>query len=96
MEINSDSIKKLAQLSKLSFSDAEQQSLKLDLEKMLQFVEKMKEVNTDDVAPLLHISSTKNIFRADVVDNMLTTADAIKNVAKNNDPFFVVPKVIKK
>lgn len=96
MDIDTNSINKLAQLSKLSFSEEEQLSLKSDLEKMLQFVEKMKEVNTDDVEPLLHISSTKNIFREDVVTGMLSTEDALKNASNSKDPFFVVPKVIKK
>ena len=67
MEVNDLLIDNLAKLSHLSFSEQERKEIKADLQEMISFIEKLKEVNTEGVAPLLHMSSNVNILRDDIV-----------------------------
>lgn len=96
MKINDALIDKLAHLSRLSFNEQEKNELRSGLEKMIALVHKMDELNTDDVEPLLHINDNKNVFRADVVQGSVSTADALRNAAIHDGSFFKVPTVIKK
>ena len=80
----------------LDFNAAEREEIKADLEKMIGFVDKLKELDTTGVEPLLHITSEINVLREDVPGNMITKEEALKNAALHNQDFFLVPKVIKK
>ena len=63
---------------------------------MISFIEKLKELNTDGVAPLLHMSSNVNMLRDDVVQGSVSREEALKNAPDTDGTFFKVPKVIKK
>jgi len=84
----------LAHLSKLKFDDAEKQSLKTDLQKMIAFVEKLQELDTSGVTPLTHMGSTENALRNDVVAGMISREAGLKNAPVKDDQYFKVPKVI--
>lgn len=96
MEVTDALLTKLADLSKLSFNQAEKVELKKDLQNMISFVEKLSEVDTSQVEPLLHISDNKTALREDVISGELTNEAALQNAQKSLPPYFVVPKVIKK
>jgi aspartyl-tRNA(Asn)/glutamyl-tRNA(Gln) amidotransferase subunit C len=96
MKINETLVEKLADLSRLSFSEAERKKIEADLQQMIGFVEKLNEVDTTDVAPLLHMSDVVNVLRADEVKNSITTQEALKNVPIKDHQFIKVPKVINK
>ncbi len=96
MEIDDSLVDKLAHLSKLQFNEEEKKAIKKDLERMIGLVERMNEVDTTGVEPLLHINPAKNILRHDVVENQISTEEAMKNAPDNDGHFFRVPKVIKK
>ncbi|MFZ1527405.1 MAG: Asp-tRNA(Asn)/Glu-tRNA(Gln) amidotransferase subunit GatC [Ferruginibacter sp.] len=96
MEVNDELVNKLAHLSRLSFNESEMQSIKTDLQHMISFIDKLQEVNTDQVEPLLHITENVNVQRNDEVKGQLSAAEALKNAAFHDDHFFKVPKVIKK
>ena len=96
MEVNDSMVNKLATLSRLHFNATEKESIKNDLQKMIAFVQKMDEVNTDKVVPLEHMSSRKNVLREDVLQGSCTKEEALQNAAMHNYNFFMVPKVIKK
>ncbi len=96
MEINDAMIEKLANLAKLKFDDAEKLQIKNDLQSMLGFIEKMNDLDTSNIEPLLHITGNVNMLRADVVTGSITNDEALKNAKSKNAPFFIVPKVIKK
>ena len=89
-------INKLATLARLRFNDTERESIKSDLQKMIAFVQKMDEVNTDEVEPLQHMSSLTNVWREDVVQGTCNKEQALQNAAKHNNDFFMVPTMIKK
>ena len=96
MEVNDLLIDNLAKLSHLSFSEQEKKEIRSDLQEMISFIEKLKEVNTDGVAPLLHMSSNVNMLREDVVQGSVSRDEALKNAPETDGTFFKVPKVIRK
>jgi aspartyl-tRNA(Asn)/glutamyl-tRNA(Gln) amidotransferase subunit C len=96
MEVTDALLTKLAELSKLSFNEDEKTELKKDLQNMISFVDKLAEVDTSHVEPLLHISENKTALREDVVSEELNNDAALKNAEKSLPPYFAVPKVIKK
>ena len=96
MEVYDLLIDNLAKLSHLTFDEQEKKDIKADLQQMISFIEKLKEVNTEGVAPLLHMSSNVNILRDDVVQGSVSREEALKNAPDTDGTFFRVPKVIKK
>lgn len=96
MILNNEMVKKLAELSRLEFSIEEEQAIKEDLQQMIGFVEKLNEIDTTGINPLTHISETINSLREDEVKGSVSTSAALSNAPDSIDPFFSVPKVIKK
>lgn len=96
MEVNDLLVEKLANLARLKFDDSEKESVKNDLQKMIRFVEKLNELDTTGVQPLLHMSGNVNVLRADEVKGSIDREDGLKNAAVHDSNFFKVPKVIKK
>jgi len=96
MEVNDALLDKLANLARLQFNDTEKEGIKNDLQRMIQFVEKLNEVDTTGVEPLLHMSDEVNILREDEVKGSVSRAEGLKNAPVHDGQFFKVPKVIKK
>lgn len=96
MNVNDALIDKLAHLSRLEFAEDEKQDIKNDLEKMIGFIDKLNELDTTGVEPLLHVSENVNIFRKDEVKGEINREDVFKNAPLHDEQFFKVPKVIKK
>jgi len=95
MEINNEIVDKIASLSKLSFSGDEKEAIKNDMNKMLEFVGKLEEVNTEGVTPLIHISEEVNVLRADESEYSISQEEALKNAPKKDSTYFKIPKVLK-
>ena len=96
MEVNDELVEKLAHLARLKFDDADKVGIKNDLQKMIQFVEKLNELDTKGVEPLLHMSNNVNVLREDEIKGSISREDGLKNAAMHDNRFFKVPKVIKK
>ena len=96
MEVNDAMVEKLAHLSRLQFNETEKAEIKNDLQRMIAFVEKLDELDLDNVEPLLHMSDEVNVLRDDVVKGSVSRAEALKNAPLHDEQFFKVPKVIKK
>ncbi len=96
MEVNDALVDKLANLARLKFDAIGKEEIKNDLEKMIRFVEKLNELDTTGVEPLLHMSDNINILRADEVGGSITREQGLQNAALHDEQFFKVPKVIKK
>lgn len=96
MVITEQLIEKLAHLSMLSFSAEEKIQLQDELEKMLGFIQKLEEADTEGVEPLLHLSEEINGMRCDEIDGEISRQEAFENAPFHNEEFFMVPKVIKK
>lgn len=96
MEVNVALVDKLANLARLKFDDAEKESVKNDLQKMIRFVEKLNELDTTGVEPLLHMSGNINVLRADEVKGSISREAGLQNAPVHDEYFFKVPKVINK
>ena len=83
-------------LSRLHFNEAEKSAIKSDMEKMISFVDKLNELDTTGVKPLMHISTNENILRDDIVNLECTREEALINASLKDNQFFKVPKVISK
>jgi aspartyl-tRNA(Asn)/glutamyl-tRNA(Gln) amidotransferase subunit C len=96
MEVNDALVDKLANLSRLQFNATEKEDIKADLQRMIQFVEKLNELDTTGVEPLLHMSEQVNVLRDDEVKGSISRTEGLKNAPVHDEEFFKVPKVIKK
>ncbi len=96
MEVNDALVDKLANLARLQFNAVEIAGIKADLQKMIQFVEKLNELDTTGIKPLLHMSDNINVLREDKVQGSISRLEGLKNAPLHDDQFFKVPKVIKK
>lgn len=96
MEISDALIERLSRLARLEFVGEEKESIKADLQKMLSFIEKLGEVDTKNVEPLLQINELYNKHRADKVVKLNERAELLDQAPKRIDGHFAVPKVIDK
>lgn len=96
MQVDDALIDKLSKLAMLQFNNEEREEIKLDLQKMIGFVDKLKELDTTGVEPLLHMSNNTDILREDIPGNMITREQALQNAPLHDDTYFKVPKVLKK
>lgn len=96
MEVNDALVDKLANLAKLKFDAAEKEEIKSDLQKMIAFVEKLNELDTTGIKPLLHMTDNVNVLREDEVKGSIPREEALRNAPLHDEQFFKVPKVIKK
>jgi aspartyl-tRNA(Asn)/glutamyl-tRNA(Gln) amidotransferase subunit C len=96
MEVNDKMVEKVAHLARLRFDDSEKESIKKDLQRMIEFADKLNELNLDGVEPLLHMSEEVNVLREDEIKGSISREDALQNAPEHDEQFFKVPKVIKK
>jgi len=95
MQVDDALIDKLSKLAMLQFNGEEREEIKKDLQKMIGFVDKLKELDTTGVEPLLHMSNNVDVLREDIPGNMISREEALQN-AQHDGIYFKVPKVIKK
>jgi aspartyl-tRNA(Asn)/glutamyl-tRNA(Gln) amidotransferase subunit C len=94
MTIDLKTIKHISKLSRISVDDAKADKLASDLNSIFDFIEKLNELNTDNVEPLTSVAETTLKLRSDEVKSKNIRDQIIKNSPEENEDFFVVPKVI--
>jgi aspartyl-tRNA(Asn)/glutamyl-tRNA(Gln) amidotransferase subunit C len=95
MSIDKSTVERIAELSKLKFEPSEQAEILIDMNRMLDFVEKLSEVNTEGVEPLVYLLDEKPSVRLDKVEQTTTQAEALKNAPDADTDYIKVPKVMK-
>jgi aspartyl-tRNA(Asn)/glutamyl-tRNA(Gln) amidotransferase subunit C len=96
MEVNKDLILKLENLTRLELSEQERENIQHDLSNILKMVDKLNELDTNRVEPLVYISEEVNVWREDEVKHEINNVDALRNAPTSQAPYFKVPKVIQK
>jgi aspartyl-tRNA(Asn)/glutamyl-tRNA(Gln) amidotransferase subunit C len=96
MEVNDALVDKLANLSRLNFNEQEKEIIKKDLQRMIEFVDKLKELDTTGVEPLLHMSDAANRLRDDEIKGSISREEGLRNAPKTDGVYFKVPKVIER
>ena len=94
MSIDKETIKHISKLARISLDDKKINSLSKDLSSIMEFIEKLNELNTDKVNPLSSIINASLNSRNDEVKDGKIKDQILKNSPEKNDEFFVVPKVI--
>lgn len=94
MNIDQNTIHKIAHLARLEFDEKGTEAITQKLSQILDWMDKLNEVNTDTVEPLIHMSEEVNIFREDVAKNGLTHEEALYNGPKKDSDYFRVPKFL--
>jgi len=93
-KIDLDTVDSIAHLARLEFNDEAKVEILNDLNRMLGFIDKLNELDTEHVQPLIYMTDEKNILRADVPEVSLSQKDALKNAANKDSDYFKAPKVI--
>lgn len=96
MEVNDELVDQLSNLARLTFKPEEKAGIKADLQKMISFIEKLNELDTTGVEPLLFMTDVVNVLREDEVKGSITRAQGLLNAPLKDEQFFKVPKVIRK
>lgn len=79
-------------LAKLELSEEEKQAAKRDMGRMLDYIDKLNELDTEGVEPMSHAFPVMNVFREDVVTNEDGSAETLRNAPEEKDTMFVVPR----
>lgn len=96
MTIDKQTIDKVANLARIAIEDKEVDTLMADMNKILTFMEKLNELDTTGVAPLVYMNAEENVWREDQIKQEITVEEGLKNSARHNENFFMVPKIIEK
>ncbi|MBM4176909.1 MAG: Asp-tRNA(Asn)/Glu-tRNA(Gln) amidotransferase subunit GatC [Ignavibacteria bacterium] len=94
MAVTREEVKHIAKLAKLSLSEEEEVSFQKEMTSILNYMDKLNQINTENVEPLSHPIPVENVFRADKVEPSISRDEALKNAPDATQEFFKVPKVI--
>jgi aspartyl-tRNA(Asn)/glutamyl-tRNA(Gln) amidotransferase subunit C len=94
MSVTKKDVEYIAELARLKFKEEELESFTHQLNEILSYVDKLNELDTENIEPLSHPVENVNVFRKDELKQSISTEDALKNAPDKTDEFFKVPKVI--
>lgn len=94
MKITEQKVIELAHLSRLHFEGESLVTIQEDLQDILQMCEKLQELETTGIEPLIYLTNSETVLRDDIVAQEITHEEALKNAPKRDSDFFRVPKVI--
>lgn len=92
--ISDETMEYVGILAKLELSGEEKEQAKKDMGKMLDYIDKLNELDTSGVEPMSHVFSVKNVFREDVVTNQDQREEILANAPEEKNGCFVVPKTV--
>jgi aspartyl-tRNA(Asn)/glutamyl-tRNA(Gln) amidotransferase subunit C len=93
-KIDIKTVDEVAHLARLEFNEEGKQEILNDMNRMLAFVDKLNEVNTDGIEPLIYMTDEVNVLREDDAETSISQKEALKNAPKKDSDYFKVPKVI--
>lgn len=94
MAISKEEVKYIANLARLGLSDAEVGHFQIQLEEILEYVDKLKKADVEGISPMAHVLDIKNVYRKDVVSPSIEPEKVLKSSPAKEEQFFKVPKVI--
>lgn len=96
MKITDEIVDHIAHLSRLEFKGQEKDAIKTDMEKIITFMDKLSELDTQNVEPLIFMSDEVNRLREDNPEVTVTHEEALRNAPKKDSDYFRIPKVLDK
>lgn len=94
MAVTKKDVEKIAELARLKFTDEDLENFTPQMNEILSYMDKLNELDTENVKPLSHPVEQTNVFREDELKTSISTEDALKNAPAKDDHHFKVPKVI--
>ncbi len=94
MKVSIEQVRHIATLARLAFSPEEERQLASDLTRILDYVEKLEELDVSGVEPMSHVLELNNVVRSDEAHTRISRADALSNAPDSDAEYFRVPKVI--
>ena len=94
MSVDNKTVDRIAELARLEFNEEEKKNITKDLNRILDFVEKLSEVDTEGVAPLVYMLEEETEMRKDEVKQEITQKEALKNAPDKDTDFIRTPKVL--
>jgi aspartyl-tRNA(Asn)/glutamyl-tRNA(Gln) amidotransferase subunit C len=93
-KIDIKTVDEIAHLARLEFNDESKNEVLNDLNRMLTFIDKLNELDTNNVEPLIYMTNESNILREDKPEITVSQKEALKNAPNKDSDYFKVPKVI--
>ena len=94
MGVTAEDVKKIAKLSKLDFKEEEIEKFTHQMNEILDYMQQLDEINTDDVEPLFHVIEPGNVLRDDTAGESSPREEILKNAPVKSDEFIIVPRII--
>lgn len=91
-QITDETIEYVAILAKLELSEQEREQAKKDMCRMLDYIDKLDELDTEGVEPMSHVFPVQNVFREDIIENSDTREQLLANAPEQKNGMFMVPK----
>ena len=92
--IDDETIEYVSILAKLELSKEEREQAKKDMGRMLDYIDKLGELDMEGVEPMSHVFPVQNVFREDVVTNSDTREQLLANAPEQKDGMFMVPRIV--
>ncbi len=96
MKITDEIVDHIAHLARLEFEGDKKVAIRQDMERIINFMEKLQEVDTENVEPLIFMSEEVNRLREDKLQPMVSQEEALRNAPKKDSDYFRIPKVLDK
>ena len=96
MKIAEETVDHIAHLARLEFEGDKKEAIREDMEKIISFIEKLQEIDTENVEPLIFMTNEVNSLREDDPIVSLTQDQVLKNAPKKDSDYFRIPKVLDK
>lgn len=96
MTVDKETVEKVAHLARLQLAEDEKEKMIVDMNKILGFMDKLNEIDTSGIEPLVYMTNEINVLREDVIKQEITHEEALLNAPKHDEDYFLVAKVIEK
>lgn len=93
-DIGIEDVEYVARLAQLRLDDDAKKRLVKDLSSILNYIDKLNELDTTDIEPMLHVLDVSNVYREDVVGESLSQEDALRNAPNSDGEYFLVPRIL--
>jgi aspartyl-tRNA(Asn)/glutamyl-tRNA(Gln) amidotransferase subunit C len=94
MSLTAQEVQWVAHLARLQLTEAELETMTRQLSAIVDYVDQLKQVNTDGIEPMAHALAINNVFREDEPAPSLPVADALANAPGRRGDFYSVPAVL--
>ena len=94
MSTNIETLRQLAHLARLEFDETKEQEMLNGLNEILNWVDQLRQLDTANIEPLVHMSEEVNVLREDVAQNTVSHEDALRLAPRKDSDYFRVPKVM--